>query len=66
MIDGHNVELFLDHKLIVSADYSKNTPKSDRQQQYIAYIFEYKKSVPYIKGNNNIVTDFLSRPVNAV
>ena len=66
IIDGHAVTLFTDHKPIVSAIKSQNTPASERQQRQLSFISEYIKTVAYIKGNNNIVADCLSRPVNAM
>ena len=65
-IDGHSVDLFVDHKPLVSAFHSKNISKSDRQQRQLAFISEYVQDVKYIKGSNNIVADCLSRPINAV
>lgn len=65
IIDGHSVTLFLDHKPIVSAFYSKSTAKSDRQQRQLSFLSEYVTAVEYIKGNNNVVADCLSRSVNA-
>lgn len=64
-IDGHRVTLFLDHKPIVSAFYSKSTAKSDRQQRQLSFISEYVSTVQYIRGHNNVVADCLSRPVCA-
>ena len=66
IIDGHAVTLFTDHKPIVAAIKSQNTPASERQQRQLSFISEYIKTVAYIKGNNNIVADCLSRPVCAM
>ena len=66
LIDGQNTTLFVDHKPIVSAFHSKNVPRSDRQQRQLSIISEYVADVQYIKGYNNIVADFLSRPINAI
>ena len=49
-IDGHSVTLFLDHKPIVSAFYSKSIAKSDRQQRQLSLISEYVSSIEYIRG----------------
>ena len=65
-IDGHSVDLFVDHKPLVSAFHSKNVSKSDRQQRQLAFISEYVHDVKYIKGSNNVVADCLSRPINAI
>ena len=66
LLDGHNTTLFLDHKPIVSAFYSKSLAKSDRQQRQLAFISEYVDRVEYIRGKENIVADTLSRPVLAI
>ena len=66
LIDGHHVTLFTDHKPIVSAFYSKNTSKSDRQQRQLSLISEYVDNVQYVRGHENVVADCLSRPVNAI
>lgn len=65
IIDGHQVEVFVDHKPLVSAFYSKTPPKSDRQARQLSVISEYITSLQYIKGSENIVADHLSRPVCA-
>ena len=65
-IEGRNVILFSDHKPLVSA-YCKSTPlKSDKQQRQMSLIAEYISDMVYIRGQDNIVADCLSRPVNAV
>ena len=65
LIDGHPVTLFSDHKPLVSAFYSRSLAKSDRQQRHLSLISEYVSSVEYIRGQNNVVADCLSRPVCA-
>ena len=66
LIDGHHVSLFVDHKPIVSAFYSKSIPKSDRQQRQLSFISEYISDIQYVRGQDNIVADCLSRPINSV
>lgn len=66
LIDWHSESLFLDHKPIASAFYSKSVPKSDRQQCQLAFISEYVSSVEYIRGHANIVADSLSRSTCAI
>ena len=58
--------LFTDHKPLTSAFHSQHLAKSDRQQRYWTIITEYINDMQYIKGADNIVADFFSRPVNAV
>ena len=65
-IEGRNVTLFSDHKPL-SLAFKKKTPmKSDLQQRYLSIITEYVVDVSYIRGEDNIVADCLSRPVCAV
>lgn len=66
IIDGHSTTLFVDHKPLVSAFYSKNTPHSDRQQRQLSFLSEYISDMQYIRGQDNIVADCLSRPVNSI
>ena len=65
-IEGRNVTLCTDHKPLVSAFYSKQPAKSDRQQRYLSCITEYVAEMSYIRGQDNIVADCLSRGVYAV
>lgn len=65
-IEGRHVTLFTDHKPLVSAFGSKNEAKSDRQQRHLSVITEYVAEMQYIKGQENVVADCLSRPVNTV
>ena len=66
LIDGHTVTIFVDHKPIVSAFTSKSVAKSDRQQRQLSFISEYVSSIKYIRGDNNVVADCLSRPTCAI
>ena len=66
IIDGHPVTLFVYHKPILSAFYSKNIPKFEKQQRQLSYISEYISSMQYVCGRNNGVADYLSRPINAI
>jgi len=66
LIDGHTVTLFTDHKPLVAAFYSKNIPKSDRQQRQLSLISEYVSDLQFLCGRDNIVADCLSRPISAI
>jgi len=66
MIEGKEVHLFTDHKPLVSAFYSQNPAKSDRQQRHLSLIAEYVSSVEFISGSDNIVADAFSRSVSAI
>jgi len=65
-IEGRDVILFTDHKPLVSAFKSSKLAKTDKQQRYLSAITEYISDVQYIRGDQNIVADCLSRPTNAV
>ena len=49
----------------MSAFYSKSTAQSDRQQRQLSLPSEYISSAQYVRGNDNVVADCLSRPVFA-
>ena len=61
LLEGRNVTLCSDHKPLVSAFYSKNPAKSDRQQRHLAVLTEYVTSMNFISGEDNIVADTFSR-----
>ncbi|XP_076030365.1 uncharacterized protein LOC143018661 [Oratosquilla oratoria] len=66
LIDGHTVTLFLDHKPLVTVFHSKSLAKTDRQQRQLSVLSEYVSTVEYIRGDNNVVADCLSRTTCAV
>ena len=61
-IEGRNVTLFTDHKPITSAFKSQSTAKSDKQQRQLSVLTEYITDIQFIKGDQNVVADCLSRP----
>ena len=63
--EGRHGTLFSDHRPLASA-YRKATPLSDKQQRFMSIIAEYVSDVLYIRGQENIVADCLSRPTNAI
>lgn len=65
-IEGRIVKLMSDHKPLVSAFKSSNVSKSDRQQRHLSLVAEYVSDMAYIKGEDNIVADCMSRPAFAV
>ena len=66
IIEGRNILLHTDHKPLVSAFYSQNEAKSDRQRRHLSVIAEYVTDIEHIKGSNNVIADALSRSVSAV
>jgi cleavage and polyadenylation specificity factor subunit 1 len=65
-IEGRNATVFTDHKPLAAAYKKKTLLKSDKQQRQLSVITEYTADCLYIRGDQNIVADCLSRPVNAV
>ena len=65
-IECRNVTIFTDHKPLAKAFRSPNPAKSDRQQRHLSLITEYISEVEYIRGDQNIVADCMSRPIGAV
>ena len=66
VIELRNVTICTDHKPLVSAFYSKTPAKSDRQQRYLSCITEYVADMSYIRGQDNVVADCLSRGAYAI
>ena len=66
LLEGRTVTLCTDHKPLVSAFKSTNPAKTDRQQRHLSCISEYISDMIYIRGQDNVVADCLSRPVNAI
>lgn len=65
-IEGHSVTLFSDHKPLVSAFHSSKPGKTDRQERYWTVICEYVERIEYIRGEENIVADCMSRSIASV
>ena len=63
-IEGRDVLLLTDHKPLCSAFKSKTLAKSDRQQRHLSFLTEFINDISYIRGSENIVADYLSRPCN--
>ena len=49
---------------LVLALLKKSDSKSDRQARLLNFLAEHLNSLQYIKGDKNVVADFLSRPSN--
>ena len=64
-IEGRSATLFTDHKPLVSAFFSKNPAKSDRQQRHLAILTEFLADAQHISGSDNVVADTLSRSIYA-
>lgn len=67
VIEGRQVTLMTDHKPLVTAFRSQVPAKLYRQQRHWSYIsLEYVHDVLYIRGQDNLVADCLSRSVCSV
>ncbi|QQP52897.1 Galactose-1-phosphate uridylyltransferase [Caligus rogercresseyi] len=66
LIEGQNTTIFTDHKPLEAAFHSQKQAKSDRQQRHLSIITEFVQDVQYIRGRDNIVADYLSRPIESV
>ena len=65
-IEGRTVTLFTDHKPLESSFKSKQLAKSDKQQRYLSILTEYISDIKYIRGQDNVVADCLSRSIQSV
>lgn len=66
LIEEQNVSLYTDHRPLVGAFTSKRPAKLDRQQRHLSLLSEYITEMHFIRGDNNVVADCLSRSINAV
>ena len=66
LIEGRHGLFLTDHKPLCGAFYSLNPAKSDRQQRQLAILTEFISDIEHVKGSQNIVADYLSRPTLAV
>ena len=64
LLEGRHVVLFTDHRPLTTAFLSPHTAKSDRQQRHWGVITEYVSSVQYVRGADNVVADYWSRPAD--
>ena len=61
LLEGRNFTIFTDHKPLIFA-FKQNIEKaSPRQARQLLYITEFTTDIQYIKGNENIVADAMSR-----
>lgn len=61
LLEGRSVLLVTDHKPLVAAFYSRAPAKSEKQQRQIGLLTEFITDATYLKGENNVVADALSR-----
>ena len=61
-LEGRAFTLFTDHKPLVSAVTSPMKQATARQLRQLSYVAQLAANVRYIFGENNVVSDCLSRP----
>lgn len=63
-LEAKSFELLTDHKPLTQAFHRSGDPWSARQQRQLSYISEFPIIIKYIKGSDNDIADFLSRPTS--
>ncbi|GBM67980.1 Transposon Tf2-8 polyprotein [Araneus ventricosus] len=61
MLEGRQFIIFTDHKPLVYAFRQKPEKASPRQLRHLDYIGQFSTNIQYIKGEENVVADTLSR-----
>lgn len=61
-VEGRNFTIYTDHKPLTTALFTK-TERSPRQANHLDYISQFTSDIRYIEGRNNVVADYLSRPI---
>lgn len=59
-VEGRNFFILTDHKPLTTALFSKTT-KSPRQERHLDFISQFTSDIRYVKGEENVVADTLSR-----
>lgn len=61
MLEGRNFAVFTDHKPLIYAFQQKLEKASPRQARYLTYISEFTTDLIHVFGQDNVITDTLSR-----
>lgn len=64
LLEARNFTIFTDHKPLTFAFKQNNEKASPRQNRQLQFISEFCTNIQYIKGQDNIVADTLSRISN--
>ncbi|GBO34755.1 Transposon Ty3-I Gag-Pol polyprotein [Araneus ventricosus] len=60
-LEGRTFTIYTDHKSLIFAFHQKLDKAAPRQARQLNYISQFSTDIKYIKGENNIVADTLSR-----
>ncbi|GBN18623.1 Transposon Ty3-I Gag-Pol polyprotein [Araneus ventricosus] len=60
-LEGRTFTIYTDHKPLIFAFHQKLDKAAPRQARQLIYISQFSTDIKYIKGENNIVADKLSR-----
>ncbi|CAM1323272.1 Uncharacterised protein r2_g3179 [Pycnogonum litorale] len=60
-LEGRSFHVLTDHKPLVHAMASKPENRSPRQARHLSYVAEFTSDIRYIKGEDNVAADALSR-----
>ncbi|GBN08725.1 Retrovirus-related Pol polyprotein from transposon 412 [Araneus ventricosus] len=60
-LEGRTFTIYTDHKPLIFAFHQKLDKGAPRQARQLNYISQFSADIKYIKGENNIVADTLSR-----
>jgi cleavage and polyadenylation specificity factor subunit 1 len=61
LIQGRDIELVTDHKLLLSMFHLKSRIKLERRSRQIEFISQYSTKIRHVSGESNIVADVMSR-----
>lgn len=61
MLEGQSFVIYTDHKPLTFAFKKLNANSSPRQQRHLEYISQYTTDIRFIKGQDNVVADAMSR-----
>jgi hypothetical protein len=60
--EGRSLQLWTDHKPLVTAFSRVSVPIFPRQQHHLAFISEFSLQILYLQGLKNVVADFFVSP----
>ena len=65
-VDGRQFIVYTDHAPLCHALFTRSRHSSPRQLRHLNFISQFTSDVRYIKGEDNLVSDCLSRAVGAI